>query len=60
MRGDPEDDFYERDFEQYQWLKTRPTCDECLEPIQDEYYYKIGGRKYCEACIMSSRKYIDD
>lgn len=32
------------------WLDSRPKCDICGDPIQDEFYYDIDGDKYCEKC----------
>lgn len=32
-------------------LEELPVCDSCDEPIQDGYYYKIGGRIMCESCV---------
>ena len=32
------------------WLRSRPVCDSCGEPIQDEYMYEINGDKLCEEC----------
>lgn len=58
---DPIRDFNHHDASQRAWLSTRPICDCCGEPIQDEYYYelpKIG--KWCEGCLDEGKKYIDD
>lgn len=32
-------------------LEELPVCDSCDEPIQDGYYYEIGGRIMCESCV---------
>lgn len=32
-------------------LEKLPVCDSCDEPIQDGYYYEIGGRIMCESCV---------
>ena len=45
-----EEDYARREREQEEWLKSRPVCDECGEPIQDEGYYKFEGDIYCEEC----------
>ncbi len=49
--GDPEDDFKLRDAKEARWLKSRPVCDYCHEPIQDEYLYDINGEFICEYCL---------
>lgn len=45
-------------FEQYQrerdnWLGSRPKCDYCDEPIQDDYFYRIEGSKVCRDCLKN-------
>lgn len=55
--GDPIDDFYKHDAEQYAWLMQLPVCDVCGEPIQDDYYYDFGGDIVCEECLT---KYLTD
>ena len=32
----PLHDFYVHDSEETEWLNSRPVCDECGEPIQDD------------------------
>ena len=35
------------------WLKTRPTCDICGEPIQEDHYYEFErGFVYCYDCFQ--------
>jgi len=58
--GDPDEDFAKKDFEDYEWLKSRPVCNECLEGITDEYYYEIDGRNYCKDCLISYKVWIDE
>lgn len=33
------------------WLETRPRCDYCCEPIEEESAYWIDERWICESCI---------
>ena len=28
-----------------------PVCDYCGEPVQEGYYYEIGGWVVCESCL---------
>ena len=57
---DPLDDFNDWDDEQYEWLQSRPVCDLCKDPIQEEFYYDLGGMKICEHCKDEGLVYIDD
>ena len=49
--GDPLEDFEKLDREQAKQLDELPKCDICGEPIQDEYYYEIGGDLVCRECL---------
>lgn len=40
-----------RDRAYEKWLKTRPICDYCENPIEDEEAYTIDGKTICEGCI---------
>lgn len=46
------------------WLKTRPVCVSCGEPIQDEYMYDFGDGWICENCkdefVKDARKDVED
>lgn len=33
------------------WLERRPTCDWCMEPIEDDYAFEIDGQLICGDCI---------
>ena len=57
--GDPDDDFAKKDFEDYEWLRRRPQCNDCLENITDEYYYEINGRNYCIQCLEQYKVWLD-
>lgn len=45
-----EREFERREREKEEWLKSRPVCDRCGDPIQDEGMYKIDGYVFCEEC----------
>lgn len=49
---DPIADFYNWDAAQEAWLKTRPVCDSCGEPIQEDYKYEYEGQTFCEECFL--------
>lgn len=58
--GDPNDDFNRLDREEAAWLESRPKCDICGEPIQDDHFYQINGDKVCPSCLEDHfRKEID-
>ena len=43
------------------WLRKRPVCCYCQQPIQDENLYDIEGNLYHEDCLNDSfRKYTED
>lgn len=50
----------DHEWEQEKWLKSRPKCFQCGDPIQDEKGYRIEGRLYCPDCIKKSEVYLDD
>ena len=52
--------FEQWDAEQYAWEKSRPTCDECGEPIFEEFLFRIDGECTCEACMDKKIKYLWD
>lgn len=55
--------FVAHDAEQARMLERLPVCDDCLEPIQDEYYYVFSGRKICQHCMEehldNCREYVE-
>ena len=58
---DPLADFARRDAKQGRWLKRRPVCSECGEPIQDERCYEVNDELICESCMEGNhRKYVED
>lgn len=36
----------------------QPHCDECHEPIWDEYAYRINGELICQRCMEEKREWI--
>ena len=53
------------DYESYdklcrKFLDKRPICCQCGEHIQDEYGYDFNGDWYCENCINTWRKWINE
>ena len=46
----PFHDFYVHDAEETEWLNSRPVCDECGEPIQDDFGYRYEGNLLCADC----------
>ena len=57
---DPALDSATRDEEFEDWLKTRPVCDICGEPIQEEYAFMYSGGWICSRCIEQNTFYIDE
>lgn len=46
-----EQQLVQREREQERWLNSRPVCDVCGEPIQDDYFYKPEDEIMCESCF---------
>jgi hypothetical protein len=56
-------DFYLADERQREkWLKSRPLCVACGQPIQEDIYFDLDGGKHCEECaerwLRNQRRYI--
>ena len=49
--ADNYDHFCSHQAEQDAWLAKRPICEECKEPIQDEYLFDFDGEYVCEECL---------
>lgn len=49
--ADPYDDFEAKEWEDALWLESRPKCDWCGEPIQEENCYRIFDDLVCEKCV---------
>lgn len=53
-----EQDLERREREQEEWLRSRPVCEFCGDPIQEEVYYEPEpGMKYCPDCFS---EYVRD
>lgn len=50
MIADPYKDFERWNAEQEEAIAKLPECDECREPIQDDYKWLIEGNTLCEEC----------
>lgn len=47
-----EQDLQKHEQEQERWLSTRPVCDMCQEPIQEDFYFEPEpGDCLCEDCF---------
>ena len=53
---DPEREFDIRDAEEARWLRSRPVCDICGEPIQEDHYYDLNSEIVCDDCLDSYLK----
>lgn len=57
----PLSDFERHERRQQKWLDSRPVCDNCDEPIQEDHYYLINGDNICPHCMETDfRKAVDD
>ena len=45
-----EQDLARHEREQEEWLKSRPVCDQCGEPIQDDAMFEFENETYCTEC----------
>lgn len=53
--------FLEDEEKQYRrWLKTRPLCKVCLQPIEARFAYRIDDEWICEDCIDEMRELVGD
>lgn len=50
MMADPYKDFDRWNAEQEEALAKLPVCEECGEPIQDDYMWLIEGETLCDDC----------
>jgi len=62
MTDDPIRDFNRHDAEDTAWLKSRPVCSCCGEPIQDGYWYHIKNNYYCDSydCAQAAKEAVWD
>ena len=57
---DPGHDAYMRDMEHMDFLKSRPICCVCREPIQTEKAIKIEHAYICWDCAHEHTVYLED
>jgi formylmethanofuran dehydrogenase subunit E len=51
----------DRERQQEAWLRKRPVCADCDEPIQADHYFDINGEAICPDCMEGNyRKDIGD
>ena len=48
-------DLARKEAEEERWLRSRPVCAWCGEPIQEERCYDIAGELVCDECIDNCR-----
>jgi formylmethanofuran dehydrogenase subunit E len=58
VSDDPIADFNRYDAYQQQQLDRLPKCDDCGEPIQDDYY-RINGCNICSECLENYKMTIE-
>lgn len=56
---DPALDSATRDEEFEDWLKTRPFCSLCGNPIQEKTAFRYAGGWICDTCIKDNTFYIE-
>lgn len=56
---DPVADYDAYDAECQAWLESRPVCDICGNPIQQDHYFTICGKTICPDCVDDCKHYID-
>lgn len=49
----------ERDRQAERWLKTRPCCEYCGEPIQEEKALYLDGYWICDNCVKENRRLVE-
>ena len=58
--GDNLEQFRRHDERQQAWLRSRPTCCECGEAIQDDECYEFRGDLMCLECLKWHRRWTED
>ena len=43
-------DLVRHDIERSAWLRSRPVCEMCDEPIQDDHYFECEDCVFCPDC----------
>ena len=58
---DPVADYDRHCAEQEKQMAKLPVCDDCGNPINDDFCYDIYGETLCEECLNNRyRKHTDD
>lgn len=57
---DPIRDYDRWEYQNALWERSRPICEDCGDPITEEYMWDFHGKKYCEKCVRDHREYIED
>lgn len=52
--------FNAQDAERYRWEMSRPICDICGEPIQEDTFFLVEEKKICESCMKDCSVYTED
>ena len=60
ITDNPLHDFAMHDMEQEEKLEHLPKCEECGEPIQQDYAVYVGGCWYCDECLENNKLRIGD
>lgn len=48
------------DRENGRWLRTRPICSICDQPIQETYALKLDGKWICHRCVEDNTEWIEE
>lgn len=59
LSSNPYRDYDRWEANQEAWLRSRPKCDCCGEPIQEDFAYRINEELYCKDCIDDAKVRID-
>lgn len=50
LSDSPEIDFLRKDKQETTWIKSRPVCIHCGNPIQEDRLWAVYGQLYHEKC----------
>lgn len=54
------DQWLAHEAKQEKLLERLPVCRYCGEPVQDDYYFCIDGRVWCDECLnFKYRRYVE-
>lgn len=46
----PDRDLERHERQQEEWIKSRPVCYQCEEPIQEEFMFEYENEIFCPNC----------